>query len=143
MKEWGFLDNPGDRFYVRWHNAKSDYYLRYVRLPVCPSVRMYERSSHWKDFRQISYQKLLRKNCRENLNLVIIGQKYRELHMKTYVSFILVGYITPPKRNGSLPSKILSVCSESRGVMNISPTRHTVKLYVHILPILLASKKVF
>ena len=45
--------------------------------PVCPSVRTYQRGSHWKDFREIWYLGLLWISGRWIPNLVEIGQRYR------------------------------------------------------------------
>jgi len=36
------------------------------------------------------------KICRENPNLIKIGQKYRTLYMQTYVRFIVAGDIKMP-----------------------------------------------
>jgi hypothetical protein len=44
---------------------------------------MYQRGSHWTDFREISYWGDFMKICPEHPNLVEIGQKYRALYTKT------------------------------------------------------------
>jgi hypothetical protein len=54
--------------------AKMPYYLRHIRLSVCPSTRMYQRGSHWTDFRKILYWGLLRKSV-EKLQIWLKSDK--------------------------------------------------------------------
>jgi hypothetical protein len=67
-------------------------YMRSFRLKwyktVSPSVRlhnrMYQRCSHWTDFRNIGdYYGTFIETCREVPNMIKVGQKNRALYMKT------------------------------------------------------------
>jgi hypothetical protein len=51
----------------------------------CLSVRMEQFISHWTDFHEIRHLGIVKKICRENLILIIIGQKKRVIYMKTYL----------------------------------------------------------
>jgi hypothetical protein len=43
-------------------------------MPVCPSVRMEQLVSHWKDFHKILYFGIFLNICRENSSFIEIGQ---------------------------------------------------------------------
>jgi hypothetical protein len=52
-------------------------------------------------------------------------------------------YIAKKGKGALSSSEMLPGCSDSTGSTSITPTRHSVMLYVHTLPIMLKSKNVF
>jgi len=47
-----------------------------LHLHICPSVRMEQLDSHWKDFNFISHLRIFSKNCRENSSFIKIWQDF-------------------------------------------------------------------
>ena len=86
----GIHSNTTYAFLARNTVAKNAYELRNVRLSVRSSACISAAPT-----RRISVKFVIgdfMKICRENLDLVKIGQK-QTLYMKTYVRFIVAGYI--------------------------------------------------
>jgi hypothetical protein len=76
-------------FYARSRNCEkwqTAQLCLFICLYVRPSVRMEQLGSHWSDFHEISYFRILRK-CRENLRFIKIWQKWRLLFTKTDTHF--------------------------------------------------------
>ena len=65
--------------------AKSDYQFRHVWLSA---LHMEQLRSHWTDFHEIWYLRILRKISRENSRFNKIGQEWRVLYMKTNTHFL-------------------------------------------------------
>jgi hypothetical protein len=59
-----------------------------LRSHVRPSLRLYQRGSHWADFRKIWYLGLLSK-CVEIIKVFKVGPKCRVHYMKTLECFIV------------------------------------------------------
>ena len=75
--------------------AESAYRLLHVR----PSVRMYQRGSHWAGFSEIWYWGNYMTICHETPNLVNTGRTYRALY--TFLAFHFMSIISEKLQLGS------------------------------------------
>jgi hypothetical protein len=68
-----------------------------LRPFIRPSVRKYQHGSHWRDFREIWYWKLLDKSVQKPQIYLKSGKQYRALYAKNEVGFIVAGFINWPQ----------------------------------------------
>ena len=68
----------------------------------------------------------------ENPNLVNTEEKIRALYMKTSLRFIFTHFIKSPIKALS-SNEMLSGCQHRRGGINITRTRHSIRLYVSLI----------
>ena len=71
--------------------------------------------------------------CRENPNLVKIGQKYRTLYMKTYVSFIVAGDIISPLKH-SLRENVIRLLEQPKRYMHYANVPRDTYLHISFFP---------
>jgi hypothetical protein len=75
--------------------AKSDYELRHV----CPSVRVEQLGSHWKDFHEIGYLGFFRKSV-EKIQVSLKSDKNNStLHEGQYTFSIIYRSVLPRMKN--------------------------------------------
>jgi hypothetical protein len=84
---------------------------------VLPSVGMYRLGSHWMDFREIWYWRLLWKSVwAVHSSITIGGKKWRSLTWRLSKFYCC--------HKGVSPSEIVSCCLDSQGGKSITRTRH-------------------
>ena len=109
------------RTFRRGHTVKTNaYQLRRVHPPACPSVRKYQRGSHWTEFQKISHWALHTKFSRD------IEQKFVTLREHPSV-YCWQRRMQRNNRNGT------HCCVYVTKVATRKRTRHTITLYAHRL----------
>jgi hypothetical protein len=94
-------------------------------MSVRPSVDMYQRGSHWKDFREIWCLRLLR---------IYVEKLKIWLKSDTLPKYVLLLPATLSRHKTVFSCDKLSGCKDSRGGINIRRTCLSVTLYLNCLP---------